>query len=448
MTGWESVITGHKGDPWARTWFWGRKKAGRWAFHTGDGSPVSAVAISPCGTFALIGSEQGGIDMFNLQSGLRRQRFPSKLTPAQARQAKLQQLRQLDDVTQIQTRSKSGFAPGTGRHKAAVTGIVVDSMNKLVISCSRDGTIKFWEFVTGMLQHEIGWIPTTAITGCRYHPASELIAVSCEDHSIRVVDIETKRTIREFHGSNGPINDFCFSNDGRWIVGASQDSLVRVWDLPTSHLIDAFRMEKPCKALAFSSSGEYLAAATEGELGVQIWTNRTLFKHVPTKQISDSEAALISGPTTSGEGGEGLFEAAFDEEATPEDEATVGPSLVDQISSDMMTLSLVPKSRWQTLLHLDLIKQRNKPKEAPKVPEKAPFFLTAVGGQSQEKSASGETELDTGSRITKFDRNRSEQAFTARLAQGSVSGDCKSTYWFSDILTAVLTDPQRRRPLH
>ena len=39
-SGWESIVTGHKGDKYARTWFWGRKKAGRWAFKTKDGSEV------------------------------------------------------------------------------------------------------------------------------------------------------------------------------------------------------------------------------------------------------------------------------------------------------------------------------------------------------------------------------------------------------------------------
>ena len=39
-TGWESIITGHKGDRCARTWFWGRKKAGRWVFETGDSTEV------------------------------------------------------------------------------------------------------------------------------------------------------------------------------------------------------------------------------------------------------------------------------------------------------------------------------------------------------------------------------------------------------------------------
>lgn len=41
VTGWESVITGHRGDKYARTWFWGRKRAGRWAFETADGAEVT-----------------------------------------------------------------------------------------------------------------------------------------------------------------------------------------------------------------------------------------------------------------------------------------------------------------------------------------------------------------------------------------------------------------------
>ena len=39
-TGWESVVTGHRGDKYARTWFWGKKRAGRWALETGDGTEV------------------------------------------------------------------------------------------------------------------------------------------------------------------------------------------------------------------------------------------------------------------------------------------------------------------------------------------------------------------------------------------------------------------------
>lgn len=426
VTGWESVVTGHKDDRFARTWFWGRKKAGRWAFETGDGGTVRSVAISPCGTFAVVGSELGGIDMYNLQSGLHRQRYPSRLTQAQAKKLKIQQIQEAEGTIQVRSTSRRGFQPGLGKHTKSVTGVVVDSLNKNVISCSLDGKVKFWDFGSGNLVDEMDWHPMVSVTAMRYHAANDLIALTCDDLSIRIVDIETKKTIRELWGCQGGINDICFSNDGRWIIAASKDCIVRVWDLPTGHLIDAIRMTSQCTALAFSGAGEFLATTCEGHVGVNIWNNKTLFTHVPTRHISEKEIGEITAPTVSGEGGHGLIDGAFEDDAGDAEESPPTFSL-DQLSTDMMTLSLVPKSRWQTLLHIDLIKQRNKPTEAPKVPEKAPFFL---GSLDKPKTIAGtqEKSIDSGmmekSRIMQMDRLASEKPFTAALRSGGESGDC------------------------
>ena len=341
-TGWESVVTGHRGDKFARTWFWGRKRAGRWAFETGDGTEVTAVAITACGTFALVGSAGGSATMFNLQSGLQRQKFPSALTPAQARKLKLG----LAAASSAPELRRAKYGPGEGKHGKAVTGLIVDSMNKTVISCGLDGKIKFWDFATGHLLDEIDWFPMTAIISSQYYRASDLLALSCDDFSIRVVDTETKKTVRELWGSLGQINDFCFSNDGRWIVAASMDSVLRVWDLPTGHLINALRLESPCTALAFSDTGEFLATAHAESVGINIWNNRTLFSHVPTRPLRDGEIMPAVAPTTSGEGGFGLIDAAFEtsDEEDPDSVRDMDNSTaqLDGLDNDMQTLSLVP----------------------------------------------------------------------------------------------------------
>lgn len=424
VTGWESVVTGHKQDSFARTWFWGRKKAGRWALETGDGGYVSSVAMSPCGTFAVVGSESGGIDMFNLQSGQHRQRYPCKLTKVQAKRIKHQL--QLEAEGSAPPPTPGTFQLGLGKHRKSVTGLVVDSLNKNVISCSIDGKVKFWEFGSGKLLDEIDWYPSVSLTGIQYHAPADLIALSCSDLSIKIVDLATKKTIRELHGCAGTINDFCFSNDGRWIIAASSDCIMRVWDLPTGHLIDAIRMETQCTALSFSATGEFLATTCEGQVGVNIWNNITLFKHVPTRHISESEIASISAPTVSGEGGQGLLDNAFVDTPSEAEDAAPVPA-IDQLSQDIMSLSLVPKSNWMTLLHLDQIKERNKPKEAPKLPEKAPFFLPALDNAMPVTRADEESASNTAaerSRIMKMSRQPTEGAFTITLRSGSESGDC------------------------
>ncbi|KAI9847435.1 MAG: hypothetical protein M1838_000878 [Thelocarpon superellum] len=427
-TGWESIVTGHAGDKLARTWFWGRKKAGRWAFETGDGGDVTSVAITPCGTFALVGSSLGCVDMFNLQSGLHRQRFPTKVTPAQARALRLQQASVGDLALVPHDGSHStGFARGQGKHTKAVTGLMVDGINRTMVSCGLDGKVKFWDFATGTLSHEIDWSSMTAITAVRFHRANDLIALRCEDSCIRIIDLETRKVVRQLRGGVEPIHDLTFSHDGRWIVASSADSVLRVWDLPTGHLIDATRLDSVCTSLAFSSTGDFLATAHDDGVGVNIWNNRALFTHVPTRHLSEAEVAAMAHPTASGEGGEGVLAGAFadvDDAVALLDDSSV---LADQLSQDLTTLSLVPRSRWQTLVHLDIIRQRNRPQEPPKAPEKAPFFLSAIDSAKQAEQGLGRDEdaqaLIERSRIMKMDRHSAAGAFTTLLHAGHQAGD-------------------------
>ncbi|KAL8828254.1 MAG: hypothetical protein Q9170_006682 [Blastenia crenularia] len=435
LTGWESIVTGHRGDKYARTWFWGRKRAGRWAFETADGAEVTAVAVTSCGTFALVASAGGIISMFNLQSGLQRQRFPAPLNPTQAKKLKLQA------TTEEASTNTPRFGPGEGKHKKAVTGLMVDPLNRTVISCGLDGKIKFWDFHTGRLKDEIDWSSTTAITAAQYYKSSDLVAFSCDDLSIRLIDIETKKLVRELWGCLGQISDFCFSNDGRWIIAASMDSVIRVWDLPTSHLINAFRVESPCTALTFSDTGEYLATAHADSVGISLWNNRTLFTHVPTRMIKDDEIIEAALPTTSGEGGQGLLSAAFEEDEEQIDDIETlqiedSQATIDTISKGLLTLSLVPKARWQTLLHLQTIKARNKPTEPPKAPEKAPFFLPSLDNPDQPTLPSSTSDPNSSNGA-----NNNQTFSLSRISRPSLFTTARSP--FTTLLHAFASDSQQ-----
>ncbi|RDK46653.1 Utp21-domain-containing protein [Aspergillus phoenicis ATCC 13157] len=414
-TGWESIVTGHRGDKYARTWFWGRKKAGRWAFETSDGTEVKSVAVSRCGTFAIIGSAGGTIDMFNMQSGLYRQSFPAKSPKGGLKQRpNLSLISESHDM----------------KHTKAVTGLMVDGLNRTVISCGLDGKVKFWDLVTGHLVDQLDWYPMTSIIGLRSNHTNELVAFSCDDLSIRVVDVETKKVIREFWGCVGQINDLTFSADGRWIIAASMDSTVRVWDLPTGHLIDVFRVSSTCTSLAMSSTGEFLATAHADGVGISLWSNKSLFVPISTRNVDEHAMNHIHIPTSSNDGCPGVIEAAFSDNF---DEAEVDGPLpsIEQLNGDMVTLSVVPKSKWQTLLQLNLIKERNKPKDPPKAPEKAPFFLPTSGEQKlsdSDPSTSSEGMVAERSRIERLQISKNTSGimntrFTDLLHSGYVSGD-------------------------
>ncbi|KAL4745078.1 hypothetical protein BDW72DRAFT_208513 [Aspergillus terricola var. indicus] len=416
-TGWESIVTGHRGDKYARTWFWGKKKAGRWVFETGDGTDVKSVSISQCGTFAVVGSAGGSIRLFNMQSGQYRRSYPCQKT-------------KYDLGSDVRYSNKQAHT----QHTKAVTGLAVDSLNRTVVSCGLDGKVKFWDFQSGLLIEELDWYPMTAITALRYSSMSELVAFSCDDLSIRVVDMETKKIVRELWGCAGQINDFIFSSDGRWIIAASMDSIVRVWDLPTGHLIDLFRLSSTCTSLTMSPTGDFLATAHADGVGIGLWSNKSLFIPVSTRDLNVENLLDTSLPTSSGEGGVGIIEAAFQQE--DEERDGDGPiSCTEQLGRELLTLSVVPKNKWQTLVHMDLIKERNMPKEPPKRPEKAPFFLPAPAPDGAPNGASKhnvnatllkEGKLAESSRVAKLQITKSTNAdsrFTSLLRAGCVSGD-------------------------
>jgi U3 small nucleolar RNA-associated protein 21 len=77
--------------------------------------------------------------MFNLQSGQLRQRFPARLTPGQAKKLKLE--KPTDDIMDL-SRNLKKFGLGEGKHTKAISGLMVDGLNKSLISCGLDGKLK------------------------------------------------------------------------------------------------------------------------------------------------------------------------------------------------------------------------------------------------------------------------------------------------------------------
>lgn len=80
---WCNVITAHQGHPRAYTWRLQSYAIGEHVLsppgmESGpgmEGVHVSAVALSKCGTFGLVGLSSGRVDRYNMQSGLHRGQY-------------------------------------------------------------------------------------------------------------------------------------------------------------------------------------------------------------------------------------------------------------------------------------------------------------------------------------------------------------------------------------
>ncbi|CAH0382177.1 unnamed protein product [Bemisia tabaci] len=335
---WDDVAAIHRGLPIVTLWSYDKLKMSDLkllpdSLKYEKTVKATSIFITHCGNFAVIGYSKGQVERFNIQSGIHRLTY------------------------------------GSPAHQGAVTGVAVDMLNQTVISGSCDGTIKFWNFKTSASKPITQLKNLENVMFFRCHGENSLLAVAHEDFTLSVLDVESRTIVRKFTGHHGQITDACFSPDSRWLISSAMDTKICVWDVPSGHLVDCFQVDAACTSLTMSPTGEYLATTHVDFLGIFLWANRTLFSHVTLRPIFNIDAVPTVGLPVPGV----IDPDILDEENSPDDEY----QSPDQISH-LITLSDLASSRWQNLLDLDIIKKRNKPKEPPKAPAEAPFFLPTL----------------------------------------------------------------------
>ena len=236
------------------------------------------------------------------------------------------------------------------------------------------------------------------------------------------------------YGHTNRISGLDFSPDGRWIVSVALDSTLRTWDLPTGGCIDGVVLPIVATSVKFSPLGDVLATTHVSGNGISLWTNRAQFRPVSTRHVEEDEFSTILLPNVSGDGGSSILEGALDDDKDEDFSLAEIYDSVAQIDESLVTLSNGPRTKFNTLLHLDLIKQRSKPKVAPKKSEKTPFFLQLSGLAVGDSASVAEGKVveqkqdteDEESKLRKLDSSKKysfESEFTRLLREAGEQDD-------------------------
>ena len=224
-----------------------------------------------------------------------------------------------------------------------------------------------------------------------------------------------------------------------------------------------FLVDAPATSLALSPTGDFLASSHVDDLGIYLWSNKTLYSHVSLRPLPTNHTpsvtelpttALIETETENEERGEGGFvidtkgsESQQISEMLTDDSPTEN---LTPLSEGLVTLSSLPKSRWSNLQNLDIIKLRNKPVEPPKQPKQAPFFLPTLPGLEPKFIPAADDEdipstESGGSRIVNLGKLQPLSEFQKCLEECASTKKCESTSLFSSFLSFSL--PSRSPPI-
>jgi len=199
---------------------------------TGHSHFVSDVAISSDGQFALSGSWDGTLRLWDLNFGTTPRRFVG--------------------------------------HKKDVLSVAFSSETRQIVSGSRDKSIRLWntlgecKFVIEGEQGHSEWVSCARFSPA---PGDPLIVSGGWDKAVKVwVNCKLRTNLI---GHTGYVNSVTVSPDGSLCASGGKDPTARLWDLNEGKHLYSLDAGDTVNALVFSPTRYWLCAATNS--GVRVW---------------------------------------------------------------------------------------------------------------------------------------------------------------------------------
>jgi WD40 repeat protein len=212
------------------------------------GHRPNVMGFSPNGTWLVVGSETGGVSIWNLSSP--NDKFPSFL------------------------------------HRGGVLALAFSSKDNKVATAGNDNTA----VINPNIKKELFRIANqTLIRDLAFSPDGSRLVTASADRRIRIWD-SSNGVERLAMSQDGSVTDVVFSSNGKWIATTGDDRTARVWDATTGAEIFQIPLKASGSLLAFCNNDKWLVTTDEsGAIG--IWDISVM--DLPNKSMSTPSKSLI-----------------------------------------------------------------------------------------------------------------------------------------------------------
>jgi WD40 repeat protein len=240
----------------------------------GHAYAVTSVSVDPKGKYALSGSKDHTVRLWELSSGREIRVFkghtesvnsvvfsPNGNHALSGSHDKTLRLWEVSSGKQVR------LFKGHTHH---VTCVAFSPDGKYALSGSHDKTIRLWEISSGK-QIRLFKGHTDSVTSVTFSPDGSHALSGSWDNNLQLWRIATGKKIKVFKGHTNVITSVSFSPDGEYVLSGSKDNTVRLWELATGR--GTIRLEghtRPVTCVVFSSDGRYVLSGSEDK-SVRLW---------------------------------------------------------------------------------------------------------------------------------------------------------------------------------
>jgi WD40 repeat protein/GTPase SAR1 family protein len=195
---------------------------------------VNSVAVSPDGTWAVSGSRDNTVRIWDLETGKCRATLKG--------------------------------------HRDWVRSVAVLPDGERILSSSDDGSVRVWDArdgrVTADWQASKHWVLSVA----PLPDGRRVISTAArDDPMVKIWDVASRQCLAALEGHTGAVWSVAVSNDGKRVVSGSYDQTVRVWDLETGKCVASLHGHSDyVRSVQITPDGR-LAVSGSDDKTVKIW---------------------------------------------------------------------------------------------------------------------------------------------------------------------------------
>lgn len=153
--------------------------------------------------------------------------------------------------------------------KPYISFVAFSADNDHVISDGSEGLVGIWEITSG---NQVSVIPTSFVSRTILSIDGQYESLGVVDDAANILRVWDPTTGTEISRMNHDmdVSSFALSEDGKYVVSASQDKAVRVWDAATGNELAQIRTESEIWSVSFSPTAKYVVST--GDDGIaRVW---------------------------------------------------------------------------------------------------------------------------------------------------------------------------------
>jgi WD40 repeat protein/cell division protein FtsB len=259
------------------------------------GRRPNVMGFSPNGAWLVVGSESGGVSIWNLANS--NEKLPSFLhrggVQALAFSSKDNRLATAgnDNTAMIGLSIKKElFRIG---NQTLIRDLAFSPDGSRLVTVSADRRIRIWDALNGV--ERLAMAQDGSVTEVVFSSDARWLATTGDDRTARVWDAATGEEIFQIPlKASGAILAFC--NDNKWLITTDESGAIEIWDISIIMVPD-LSLSAPSKSLVdqvqYSPSGQRLAVSSENNFWVLTSDPETVLKERELREQSSPFSSNI-----------------------------------------------------------------------------------------------------------------------------------------------------------